>query len=65
MKKIVAIDGPAGSGKGTIAKIIADKCNFDFEFGVSKLPHFDIQKEDIKDNRKLGIYLLLFSCVWK
>lgn len=26
----------------------------------SKLPHFDIQKEDIKDNRKLGIYLLLF-----
>lgn len=27
MKKIVAIDGPAGSGKGTIAKIIAEKCN--------------------------------------
>jgi len=27
MKRIVAIDGPAGSGKGTIAKIIADKCN--------------------------------------
>ena len=27
MRKIGAIDGPAGSGKGTIAKIIADKCN--------------------------------------
>jgi len=25
--KIVAIDGPAGSGKGTVAKILADKCN--------------------------------------
>jgi len=25
--KIVAIDGPAGSGKGTISKILADKCN--------------------------------------
>jgi len=27
MGKIVAIDGPAGSGKGTVAKILADKCN--------------------------------------
>ena len=27
MRKIVAIDGPAGSGKGTVAKILADKCN--------------------------------------
>lgn len=27
MRKIVAIDGPAGSGKGTIAKLVADKCN--------------------------------------
>lgn len=26
MKKIVAIDGPAGSGKGTVAKIVAEKC---------------------------------------
>lgn len=25
--KVVAIDGPAGSGKGTVAKILADKCN--------------------------------------
>ncbi len=25
--KIVAIDGPAGSGKGTVAKILANKCN--------------------------------------
>ena len=27
MRKIVAIDGPAGSGKGTVAKILAEKCN--------------------------------------
>ena len=27
MYKIVAIDGPAGSGKGTIAKILAKECN--------------------------------------
>jgi len=27
MNKIVAIDGPAGSGKGTVAKILAQKCN--------------------------------------
>lgn len=27
MFKIVAIDGPAGSGKGTVSAIIADKCN--------------------------------------
>lgn len=27
MSKIVAIDGPAGSGKGTITNIIAEKCN--------------------------------------
>jgi len=25
--KVVAIDGPAGSGKGTISKIISEKCN--------------------------------------
>ena len=24
---IVAVDGPAGSGKGTVAKILAEKCN--------------------------------------
>lgn len=27
MRKIVAIDGPAGSGKGTVAKILADTLN--------------------------------------
>lgn len=27
MNKIVAIDGPAGSGKGTVASILAKKCN--------------------------------------
>ena len=30
MQKIVAIDGPAGSGKGTVAKILADKCNLTY-----------------------------------
>ena len=30
MSKIVAIDGPAGSGKGTVAKILADKCNLTY-----------------------------------
>ena len=27
MGKVVAIDGPAGSGKGTVAKLVAEKCN--------------------------------------
>ena len=27
MYKIVAIDGPAGSGKGTVAKILSNECN--------------------------------------
>lgn len=27
MNKIVAIDGPAGSGKGTIAEILSERCN--------------------------------------
>ena len=27
MNKIVAIDGPDGSGKGTVAKILSDECN--------------------------------------
>ncbi len=30
MSKIVAIDGPAGSGKGTVAKILAQKCNLTY-----------------------------------
>ena len=28
MNKIIAIDGPAGSGKGTITKLIAQKLNY-------------------------------------
>ena len=27
MHKVVAIDGPAGSGKGTVSKILAERCN--------------------------------------
>ena len=30
MYNIVAIDGPAGSGKGTVAKILADICNLTY-----------------------------------
>ncbi len=30
-------------------QIIADKCNFDFEFGVTKLPLFDIGEKDHKE----------------
>lgn len=30
MGKIIAIDGPAGSGKGTVSKIIADKLNYTY-----------------------------------
>lgn len=30
MSKIVAIDGPAGSGKGTVAKILASECNLTY-----------------------------------
>ena len=30
MSKIVAIDGPAGSGKGTVAKILAQECNLTY-----------------------------------
>ncbi len=28
MNKIIAIDGPCGSGKGTVAKLVAEKLNF-------------------------------------
>ena len=30
MGKVVAIDGPAGSGKGTVAKILAKECNLTY-----------------------------------
>ena len=30
MGKVVAIDGPAGSGKGTVAKILASECNLTY-----------------------------------
>lgn len=30
MNKIIAIDGPAGSGKGTVAKILSNKCNLTY-----------------------------------
>ena len=30
MGKIIAIDGPAGSGKGTVSKVLAKKCNLTY-----------------------------------
>ena len=30
MGKVVAIDGPAGSGKGTVAKTLAKLCNLTY-----------------------------------
>ena len=31
MRKItIAIDGPAGSGKGTVAKLVAERCNLTY-----------------------------------
>ncbi|MFV0249544.1 MAG: (d)CMP kinase [Bacilli bacterium] len=36
MNKIIAIDGPAGSGKGTIANIVAKRCNlFNIDTGAT------------------------------
>ena len=30
MKKIITVDGPAGSGKSTIAKLLANRINFSY-----------------------------------
>lgn len=43
----------------TNTEIIAEQCNFDFEFGVSKLPHFNIPETDhalyLKQQAKIGL----------
>ena len=57
MSKIIAIDGPAGSGKGTVAKIIAQECNLvyiDTGAMYRAIAYLSIQNNiDIKDEDKI------------
>ena len=49
MYKVVAIDGPAGSGKGTVAKILADKCNLTYidTGAMYRAVAYQVLKDDI------------------
>lgn len=63
MKKInIAIDGPAGSGKGTVAKIVAKKLNYKYiDTGVMyRLLTYLIIKDkiNIDDDEKIKEYLI-------
>ena len=57
MGKVVAIDGPAGSGKGTVAKIIARECNLmyiDTGAMYRAIAYLTLQNNiDIKDEEKI------------
>lgn len=57
MGKVVAIDGPAGSGKGTVAKILASKCNLmyiDTGAMYRAIAYLTLQNNiDIKDEEKI------------
>ena len=57
MGKVVAIDGPAGSGKGTVAKILASKCNLmyiDTGAMYRAIAFLALQNNiDIKDEEKI------------
>ena len=57
MSKIVAIDGPAGSGKGTVAKILSDKCNLmyiDTGAMYRAIAYLTLKNNiDIKDKEKI------------
>ena len=57
MGKVVAIDGPAGSGKGTVAKILANECNLTYiDTGAMyrAIAYSTLQKNiDINDEDKI------------
>jgi len=57
MGKVVAIDGPAGSGKGTVAKILAKECDFvyiDTGAMYRAIAYSSLQNNiDIKDEEKI------------
>ena len=57
MGKIVAIDGPAGSGKGTVAKILANDCNLMYidTGAMYRAIAYDVLRKgiDIKDEKSI------------
>ena len=70
MKKInIAIDGPAGSGKGTVAKIVAKKLNYKYiDTGVMyRLLTYLIIKDkiNIDDDEKIKELATIHAKDWK
>ena len=57
MKKIITVDGPAGSGKGKISKYIAKKCKFyHIDSGIFyRRLAFELLKNNIRTTEKLKI----------
>lgn len=62
---IITIDGPAGTGKTTIAKILAQKLKFNyFDTGAMyRALTYRIHKEKIglEDTQRLGVFLKNFN----
>ena len=61
MSFVVAIDGPAGSGKGTITKIVGEKLGLvslilGFSFFISPI-------YILRDDYTLGIYIVLLFLI--
>ena len=61
MNKVVAIDGPAGSGKGTVAKILASKLGFTYidTGAMYRCVSLKSLEENIKENEEEKIVELL------
>jgi len=57
VKKIITVDGPAGSGKGKISKYIAKKCMFyHIDSGIFyRRLAFELKKNNIRTTEKLKI----------